>query len=1302
MKINKDNKRKVITLLEIILTISIVVTTSYLINESSKGMFIGVSSNENKISKISIILSFIGNILFNDIKSVSALDSVSTCLKDKNGLICQEYNSNECASKCNGTCIPARRDSVAECKLGTCFDKVEGTCTTQSPKKACEGNNGKWFSDPNANVEECQRSCCILGDNAFFVTQQQCNRASALLGIDATFNTDIRDELSCLILSKIKEEGACTFTSEERTTCKFAAKEVCLGLNGEFHSGYLCSSKELNTDCNAQEVTKCIEGKDEIYWFDSCGNQENIYEGSSDAQKDKSWNNGKILPKKDSCSLGDSNNQFANKGTCGNCFYLTGSRCGLKTDYEKLIDSSQDVVCRDLTCRDENGNIRQNGESWCAYDSAIGIEPGSGVNPQGEKLMRAVDTPGSEHFRKVCKDGDITTEPCGGYRNQICVESKAPLDNGKTISSAACKFNTWQNCMEYNYDLKDEEDKEAIAEECNKNPDCFMKEVNIADNFKFSLCSPKYPPGFSFTSGSDSMAKKLCSYGTQTCKVIYVKQIDGWECKANCDCESAKFTEQMNDMCMSLGDCGAEVNYNGDLTENYKVTNAPKLGRTYLEGLEKYADVIPGKVAEPGEFTGSISGFLDNKDPSAGEGGGMDFLQMGFGAAGALLPMLAAKLTSGITYTIFTGYETIAAKGIEEATKVASQTGGVIASSSSPAMAGLATALKAAGAVVAVAAILYQIYSFAAGGDYMMAGIVAATAIAATAVTMAVTNTGFTSAAGGIFTMAGASTVFPIVGIVVVAVVMILQFALGLGKTREVNVVFKCKPWQPPIGGQECDKCGENGLPCTAYSCSALGQTCQLVNEGTSKQACVDISPNDVSAPVITPSLGVITKNYSYTDLNSNGFKIKNNKNEGCIEAYTQVTFGVNTSEYAYCKYDSIHTTSFSEMSEDFGDNYYQKSHEMSIFMPSLESLGLPGYDPARKADYNLYVRCQDKNGNANLKEYNINFCVKPGIDLTPPIVNARLPGYEYVKYNAMKINASIYTNEPSECRYDSEDVSYDLMANQMQCLNTLSQQEAKGWRCDAEFSIPENDSVYYINCKDQPWLVESPDGMENAKIIVPDDSQESGIREMEVTPDRKRNSMVQNYQYLIKKSKSELQIDSIKPNGETIKAAVQPVSVDVEVKTSGGSEEGSAECMYRFNDNYINFYNTFNTVHTQTFQSMTSGEKEMEVKCIDFAGNAAYRNTTFRIEIDVNPPEITRVYNSGGLTIVTDEESTCSYTNEFSSDCDFTDKKVYNMTGEGLVHTTSLDVGLTYYIKCKDKFGKGPGGCSKIVQGGI
>ncbi len=196
---------------------------------------------------------------------------------------------------------------------------------------------------------------------------------SALPSIMPNVNT----EASCLILSQNQVEGACVIPQDSYTnTCKFTNQVDCQqNLGGKFYPGELCSNPALNTNCKPQQSIECVQGKDEIYWFDSCGNQENIY----DSNKVASWNNGLVLPKNESCSLGNGDNPLANQATCGNCNFITGSTCGPSTPTQKLAEPNANVVCTDLSCIDSDGNKRQNGESWCTYQGDIGVDGNRGA-----------------------------------------------------------------------------------------------------------------------------------------------------------------------------------------------------------------------------------------------------------------------------------------------------------------------------------------------------------------------------------------------------------------------------------------------------------------------------------------------------------------------------------------------------------------------------------------------------------------------------------------------------------------------------------------------------------------------------------------------------------------------------------------------------------------------------------------------------------------------------------------------------------------------------------------------------------
>ncbi len=1313
-----NNKNRIV-IFEMILIVSLSFSFSYILKESLGFKNYNEVVNDEEIGLIGIYEKII-NFIFSEENIVSALESVGTCLESKDGSICQEYLTNECDEKCSSNCLPARSKDVAECRLGVCYSPDLGICQDKATKQACESGKGEWFDDEYGNIAQCKQGCCLLqnGNNAIFTTERSCFSQAEQLGISKTnvdFRAEITNQFSCLILASNQEQGACVFTTEiigEKNDCKFGTRGECLQSNGEFYSGLLCSNPELNTKCESQKSTSCVEGKDEVYWFDSCGNRENIYS----ANKGQSFNDGKVLGKAESCELGTENNLLKNQDICGNCAYIDGSVCGAKTNNEKLSDSKQDFVCRDLRCVDIDGETKENGESWCKYQGDIGVD-------ESVKGFRSVDTPGSRHFRLTCLDGEIRTDACADYRNEICVENQADKLGGGTISSAACKINPWQQCLQYNNEVtKDKKSLEKRDDLCEKNPSCFIKEVNVDKYFKFNICAPKYPPGFNLRTNAEA-AEGLCALATQKCTVIYVKKISGWECKANCDCEESGFAQQMNDLCMSIGDCGASVNFNGELTENYNVKKSPKLGKNYLSSISKYSETVEGKYADISQFIGESGEFLGipddlgkppkiNSKVTLGVAGmmGIGFLvltktqigkdiasSLGFdklsnlfgGGAPAATPAPLAGGLTGPSGAVAGPATDLAAQAGTPVANAATQTGGL-----APSLSGILNVVTAALAFYSV----YSMFKTAIDLDDPIAIAIVAVAVVATAY--------FTGAFAGESLLA---SFFPGLGIAML-VVMGIFMLLGLGKSKKVVVTFECQPWQAPFGGKSCSECGKDGFPCSQYACQSLGQTCELINANSDEASCIDISPNDVTSPIIKPLQSVLSDNYEYNSINENGVKIEriDGTNEGCVAANEELVFGIELNEPGQCRFDVEHTENYDEMSYDFGNrNLLLMNHTHLYTIPSLESLGLPGFDPEKKTEQNLYVRCKDASGNINEKEYAINFCVRPGKDLTAPIVTGRIPRNEWVDTIKTELNISVFTNEPAECKYSLQNKNYESMENSFDCANDVEDRVLLGWECSSNINIAEMKGVenkIYARCKDQPWLIEdSGDG----KSIIRIDEGDGNFREIKLSEKRQRNTNTESYEFIIKRSQSVLNIEAVKPlENEKIISGVEPVSVDIIVKTSGGVN-GNALCSYIIGSNKIQFFQTGEKEHKQKFEEYLAGAKSLPVVCEDEAGNSAEETLRFSIELDTQSPKITRVYNTGGiLNIITDEDSQCAYkigeNKKNLCSFGFTDSDVIIMNGDKKVHTGNFDNKETYYIKCKDKFDNKLGTCNIIVKQGV
>ena len=71
--------------------------------------------------------------------------------------------------------------------------------------------------------------------------------------------------------------------AELQKKCKFVTSDECKnsktsGESPTFYPGFLCSSEELGTICGPSEKTMLVDGRDEIFFVDTCGNLANIYD----------------------------------------------------------------------------------------------------------------------------------------------------------------------------------------------------------------------------------------------------------------------------------------------------------------------------------------------------------------------------------------------------------------------------------------------------------------------------------------------------------------------------------------------------------------------------------------------------------------------------------------------------------------------------------------------------------------------------------------------------------------------------------------------------------------------------------------------------------------------------------------------------------------------------------------------------------------------------------------------------------------------------------------------------------------
>ena len=116
-----------------------------------------------------------------------------------------------------------------------------------TPQITCNAGNSTWFPGRPA---QCDLGCCVLGDQAAFVSLVRCKRLAGSFGLSVNYDKNIKDEVSCVLSVKNQDKGACVYDFEFEKTCKFTTRAECnSGVNGtgkgSFHKDKLCTDESL-------------------------------------------------------------------------------------------------------------------------------------------------------------------------------------------------------------------------------------------------------------------------------------------------------------------------------------------------------------------------------------------------------------------------------------------------------------------------------------------------------------------------------------------------------------------------------------------------------------------------------------------------------------------------------------------------------------------------------------------------------------------------------------------------------------------------------------------------------------------------------------------------------------------------------------------------------------------------------------------------------------------------------------------------------------------------------------------------
>lgn len=511
----------------------------------------------------------------------------------------------------------------------------------------------------------------------------------------------------------------------------------------------------------------------------------------------------------------------------------------------------------------------------------------------------------------------------------------------------------------------------------------------------------------------------------------------------------------------------------------------------------------------------------------------------------------------------------------------------------------------------------------------------------------------------------------------------VLFFLFTYKDTRYYQVQFHCLGWQPISGGAKCEECNQGQFPCSEYRCESLGQGCEIVNGGTTEEKCVWNNRNDIAPPEISSWDEPLDENkFEYipdtaTLPGDKGVIIRyKDSADGCIPAYTVLKYGITLNKPGQCRMDTNRTSNYESMTYLVSSGYYLYNHTLQSVHAGEAELEAEGYELPNGGNYEVFLRCESKNGYSNDGTFVFKYCVDdepdttaPTIELTNPINN--MP----IQEGQTSVDIQVYTNKPSDCKWSHSDEDYDTMANTMSCSQSISEINANMfYKCTTTLTGLK-DSVnnkFYFRCKSYP-LNDEADRYENA----------------------------QSYVYTLVGTKA-LVIDSIKPNATTIKDATENVQVTIDVKTSAGYDKGNSYCYLATGGSttdYILFANTESYQHTQELW-LTSGDYAYDIKCCDLGGNCDSDSIEFSVETDFEAPAVVRVYNDGNsLKLITNEKAECVYD---TTSCSYEfENGVAISSSDNIEHTTDWDTENTFYIKCKDEFEGQPAAdeCTIIVR---
>jgi hypothetical protein len=1259
------------------------------------------------------------------------------CEYTENGEWCQYVDEGECDSDYLSAYTSCEQTSY--CQVGTCYSSTDGLCFANTAQSTCQNERGyTWTAETKDKVPQCQQGCCVIADQAFYVTEVKCKSVgSGYSDAAISFDTSFGTELECLNSVKNLDEGCCV-TEEEaifqtRAECSVASNDPEVGTNFTevgFHEDMLCSNDLLSNECAKQHSTNCYEGR--VYWFDSCGNRENIY--SSDERE--SHNGGYVLDEEDSCVV-----DGAEDTECGNCNYAGGNLCGEDKNNKMKVG---DVICKDLNCYDtfENdasplsGYDKQNGESWCVYDS----KPGD-----------AADTVGSRHYRHICINGEEIVEPCSDFREEMCISGilneetfgnmeALNLDQAGSYVEAACRENR-QDCevcndatagATANYNCCINEDvRDCLWFEADLPDTVEDSSVYTEDGLSPGICVPQVPKGQVFWSedGSADTASdgSVCDVASTSCTIEYrlggVKRLitgkgkrsdkDDWEITAMSPdgCAERDWLVDRNNLCRAQGDCGAHYNFNGQagvdgfsssLFDEKFFFEHEEFSVKDLGDWDYYAEVDEWDESSDIPFGVNNPKFYKNPIFYAG---------------------IASFLVGGSKGMQACKNEELYKAQLKEATskhsaeiKCEKNNEGEDLTKCLEKLKNTKTDTPPAGGDTPEVTSRLETVTETTPLD------TTATAVAAPSLAPEIDASSLASGASG---LQGLGSSFS---------------GLDIGDSAECFVSSAI----PILGllqggygalGTDSNTKSLNNLASLEGATQAAGTAQQLAK--TAKKAQSAGTASKVANVFTIAAVAYLAVEYGYENKSSFTYDINcgmwqapsggsecevcNNLDTPCSEykcrslgaACDLVNAGTSNETCVSLHVNDVNSPIIEPLEAVFSDDFtietglYEgnKGFKINEKIPAFTNvqIGLSTDEPSQcKYTTTPSTEFLDMNNyfGDELYLYNHSLMFSLGSEVTDDeVVDALTEGVFtfYVRCSDANGNAN---EDDYYIQYEVSDTP-DLTPPEIVYFSLDSESFMPFQLDKIDFSLyttepasckwNKNDTGYDLMGKD---MVCVNSGFEQSSVYF-------GMYECATTLDGVSDGGINNYYFRCKDqvgnfneesakfvtyaTENELEIDSVLPEEKS----VQDELITLELETSGGAKKGKALCKFSTKDvdynSMVTFSETNGTDHSQVL-TLVEGDHEYFFGCQDLAGNQAYSSTEFKVEIDTKGPVVQYVYVDSIYKVVfieTDENADCEWAPE-----SFNYGEGTSMTGQGTTeHEANLE-SIYYHVICEDEAG--------------